>query len=233
MPERANQMTPQAPSPGSDWRNFVDGPLYLASPPPWFDDPAYSLILAEPGLRDSLGGPVSPALRMACELVRALTEYDVVAHLRNQQHAQGLCLGFGSNLLEPYDLLRALPLGCVHACEWIGEHLVEAATMLQSLSADDPSLVRRIRLHQATIAALSFLNDATIQVIYTANMFTWEVPMQQKTFDLAIEEMMRVMTPGGVIFSKGSAGELERRLTPHGRMLLPHQPITVFQKPEH
>lgn len=223
-------MSAPSSSPQADWQAFIDGPLYLSSRPPWHDDPAFSVILEQPGLRDCIGGPVAPALNMACDLVRALTQHDIMAQIRSQRPAQGLCLGIGMNATEPYDLLHALQLDCVHACEWIGEHIVEAAEMLQVLRSKEPDLPQRIRLHQASIRDLSFLPDASIQVVYTANMFTWEVPMQQQTFDLATQEMRRVLATGGLLFSKGSAGELEKRLAPYGRMLLPYPPVTVFQK---
>lgn len=214
----------------SDWHAFIDGPLYLSSRPPWQDDPAYAVVLQQPGLRDSIGGALTPALNMACELVQALTQYNIVTQLRSRRPAQGLCLGIGMNVMEPYDLLHALQLDCVHGCEWIGEHIVEAAEMLQGLRHQESDLPLRIRLHHASIRDLCFLPDAAIQVIYTANMFTWEVPMWQETFDLAIQEMRRVLAPGGFVFSKGSAGELEKQLAPYGRMLLPYPPVTVFQK---
>lgn len=223
-------MSAQSSCPQPDWQAFIDGPLYLSGPPPWHDDPAYELMLEQPGLRDSIGGPVAPALKMACDLVRALTQHDIMTQLCSRRPAQGLCLGIGMNAMEPYDLLQALQLDCVHACEWIGEHIVEAAEMLQVLRSKAPDLPQQIRLHQASIRDLSFLPDAAIQVIYTANMFTWEVPMQQATFDLAVQEIRRVLTSGGILLSKGSSGELEKRLAPYGRMLLPYPPVTVFQK---
>lgn len=223
-------MSAQSYGPQLDWQAFIDGPLYLSSRPPWHDDAAFAVILEQPGLRDSIGGPVAPALNMACELVRALAQHDIVTQIRSQRPSQGLCLGIGMNATEPYDLLHALQLDCVHACEWIGEHIVEAAEMLHALRCNEPDLPQRIRLHQASIRDLSFLPDAAIQVIYTANMFTREVPMQQQTFDLAVREIRRVLAAGGFVFSKGSAGELEKRLAPYGHLLLPYPPVTVFQK---
>jgi hypothetical protein len=223
-------MSTQSSCPQPDWQAFIEGSLYLSSRPPWHDDPAFAMILEQPGLRDCIGGPLAPALTMACGLVRALTQHDIMAQLRSRRPAHGLCLGIGMNAMEPYDLLHALQLDCVHACEWIGEHIVEAAETLQALCRNDPSLPQRIRLHHASIRDLSFLPDASIQVIYTANMFTWEVPMLQETFDLAMQEIRRVLAAGGIVFSKGSAGELEKQLAPYGRMLLPYPPVTVFQK---
>jgi hypothetical protein len=127
-------------------------------------------------------------------------------------------------------LLHALELDGVHAFEWIVEHLVESAKMLQGLRQSEPTLAEQIRLHQASISDLSFLSNASIHIIYTANVFTWEVPMMQATFDLGMQEILRVLTDDGIVFSKGSAGELEKRLSSHGTMLLPHPPVTVFQK---
>lgn len=213
------------------WRVFLEGTLYVSATP-WQDDPAFGIISNQPGLRDSIGGPVAPALTMACNLVQAIRHFDIEAYVEANRPAQGLCLGIGMNTLEPYDLLHALELDRVHACDWIGEHLVESAKTLQSLHDSEPALTEQIRLHQASISDLSFLPNASIHIVYTANVFTWEVPMMQATFDLGIQEILRVLADDGIVFSKGSAGELEKRLSSHGTMLLPHPPVTVFQKKE-
>ncbi len=79
-------------------------------------------------------------------------------------------------------------------------------------------------LHLASISDLSFLPTASIHTNHTANLFTGEVPIMQATFDLGMQEILRVLADDGIVFSKGSAGELEKRLSPHGTMLLPHPP---------
>jgi hypothetical protein len=85
-------------------------------------------------------------------------------------------------------------------------------------------------LHHGTVSDLSALADASIRVIYTANVFTWEIPMMPETFSKAIQEILRVLVDGGVVLSRGSAGVLEAHLAQHGRMLLPLSLISVFQR---
>jgi hypothetical protein len=216
--------------PDATWTAFLASPVYPAAHVPWRDDPAFAVLAAHPGLRDSIGGRAAPALTLAIDLVRATTRVDLRAVARAQRPAQGLCLGFGANALEPYDLLRVFDLDQVHAYEWIGEHVIEAAQMLQTLRAEDPSLPVRLRLHHGTLSDLSALADASIQVIYAANVFNWEIPMLPETFAGALQEILRVLAGGGVLLSRGSAGTLEACLTPYGRLLLPSPLVTVFQK---
>ena len=54
--------------------------------------------------------------------------------------------------------------------------------------------------------------------------------MTAETFDGTIKEILRVLAVDGVVLSRGSAGRFEERLARHGRMLLPHPPVSVFQK---
>jgi hypothetical protein len=212
------------------WQAFIEGPMYADDQVPWRDDLAFAMIAEHPGLRDSISGRVAPALTQAIGLVRALTGVDLLAVICSRRPAQGLCLGFGMNALEPYDLLRVCELDRVHAYEWIAAQVVEAAQMLQALRHDEPSLPTRIRLHQGTISDLSALADASIQIIYTASVFTWEVPMMPETFARAMQELLRVLVDGGVVLSRGSAGVLEAHLARHGRTLLSSSLMSIFQK---
>jgi len=212
------------------WRDFIDGKLYLDTQVPWRDDPAYILLQQIPGLRESIGGRSAAALQQAIGLVRAVAGVDLGTEVHANQPAQGLCLGFGTNLMEPYDLLQAFGLTCVHAYEWIGEHVVEAAQAFQALRAADPLLSDRLRLHHGTINDLSALADGSIQVVYTANVFTSEIPMTAETFARAVQEIVRVLEAGGILLSRGSHGVLEAALTRHGRMLLQTPLVSVFEK---
>jgi hypothetical protein len=212
------------------WQAFIEGPLYATTPPPWSDDAAFAVIAQEPGLRDSIGGPVAPALIMAIDVVRAMTGIALLDVMHARRPAQGLCLGFGTNAWEPCELLRVCQLDCVYAYEWMAEQLIDAAQTLQTLRGAEPDLPRRIRLHHGSVADLSALADASMRVVYTANVFTWEVPMTQATFHRAVAEILRVLDWDGVVFSRGSAGVLEASLAPHGRMLLPSPLVSVFQK---
>lgn len=212
------------------WRAFVEGPLYDTLAPPWSDDAAFAVIAQEPGLRDSVGGPVAPALAMAMDVVRAMTGVALMDVMHARGPAQGLCLGFGMNAWEPCDVLRVCQLDGVHAYEWMAEQVIEAAQTLQTLRPAAPDLPRRIRLHHGSVADLSALADASMRVVYTANVFTWEVPMTQATFHRAVAEILRVLDWDGVVFSRGSVGVLEASLAPHGRMLLPSPLVSVFQK---
>ena len=108
------------------WHDFIEGVVYPDNEVPWRDDPAYAAILEHPGLRDSIGGHVAPALRQAIGLVQAFAQVDLLAVIREarvqgtteagscdseseriegeESSVQGLCLGFGTNVLEPYGL---------------------------------------------------------------------------------------------------------------------------------
>jgi hypothetical protein len=216
--------------PEKGWQAFIPGPVYDDADAPWGNDPAFAVILAHPGLRDSLGGHTAQALILAIELVRVLARVDLLEMVRVHRPAQGLCLGFGMNVLEPYDLLRVFTLDQVHAYEWIGTQVLEAAQTLQALQAEEPLLSTRIRLYHGTLRDLSTLANASIRVLYTANVFNWEIPMTPETFAGAIHEILRVLTVEGVVLSRGSAGRLEAHLAPHGRLLLSMPLITVFQK---
>jgi hypothetical protein len=134
------------------------------------------------------------------------------------------------NGLEPYDLLRAFALERVYAYEWIGEHLIEAAQMLQALRAEDALLPTRIRLHHGTIGDLGAIADGAIRVAYVANVFNPEIPMTTETFARALREIVRVLAVGGIVLSRGSSGTLETELARYGRMLLQTPLISVFEK---
>ena len=207
------------------WRAFIEGPFYAAADVPWRGDAAFEVIAAHAGLRDSIGGHVKPALLQAIGLVWAMAQVELLDVVRAQRPAQGLCLGFGAHVSEPLDVLQVFDLDCVHAYEWIGEQVIEAAQALAHVNAD-PS---RIRLYHGTLSDLSALSDDSIQVIYTANVFTWEVPMMPETFATAVVEICRVLAAGGVLLSRGSAGVLEDHLALHGQMLLSTPLVTVFQ----
>lgn len=165
-------------------------------------------------------------------MVRATADVDLLDIARAQRPAQGLCLGFGMNALEPYDLLRVFDLDRVHAYEWIGEQVEEAARTLHELRTDDPLLPGRIRLHHESLSNLRALADASIRIVYTANVFNAEIPMTSETFHGAVRDMLRVLSAGGVVISRGSIGTLEAHLAPHGRMLLQTGLVSVFQKQE-
>ncbi len=212
------------------WRSFIEGPLYGDTEAPWREDPAFLLIARLSGLRASVGGRAERALRQAIGLVRALTGVDVVEVVTAKRPAEGLCLGFGENVLEPYDLLRVFGLDRVHAYEWVGKQVVEAAQALEVFCAQDPLLPSRIRLHQGTLSDLSALSDTTIRVVYAANVFNYEVPMSPKTFSRAVKEILRVLAEGGLVLSRGSSGLLEEELSRFGRMLLQTPLVSVFQK---
>jgi hypothetical protein len=212
------------------WRDFIAGELYADAQAPWCDDPAFALLLQVPGLRESLGGRITGALNQAIGLVRALSQVDLLEAIRARRPAHGLCLGFGMNTLEPYDLLQVFGLDQVHAYEWIGEHVIEAAQVLQALRAADRHLSERIRLHHGTISNLAAIADGAIRVVYAANVFNPEIPMTAETFAKAVKEIVRVSGVGGVVLSRGSTGALEAELSRHGRMLLQTPLISVFEK---
>ena len=188
------------------WSDFIEGAVYPDNAAPWRDDPAYAPILEHPGLRDSIGSHVAPALQQAIGLVRAMTQVNLLDGVRSHRPAVGLSLGFGSNAQEPYDLLKTCALDRVHAYEWIGGHVIEAAKAFERLRANEPRLTTRIRLHHGTVSDLSVLNTASIHLIYTANMFNREIPMSEATFERSMQEIVRVLAPSGYLISRGSAG---------------------------
>ena len=213
-----------------NWRTFIDGPLYPDTEAPWRDDPAYQLLLQFPGLRDAVGGDVAPALMQAIGLVRALAQVDLEALVHQRRPAVGLCLGFGTNLLEPYGLLQVFALDRVHAYEWIGEHVIEAAQSFHALETSEPDLSSRIRLHHGTISDLNAVASSSVRVAYVANIFNPEIPMAPETFANTVKELLRVVEPAGVVLSRGSSGVFEEALARHGRMLLQNPLVSVFQK---
>lgn len=213
-----------------NWRKFIDGPLYPDTEAPWRDDPAYQLLLQFPGLRDAVGGDIAPALMQALGLVQALAHFDLKALVRRRRPAAGLCLGFGTNLLEPYGLLQVFELDRVQAYEWIGEHVIEAAHSFLALEASEPNLSSRIRLHHGTISDLNAVADGSVCVAYVANVFNPEIPMASETFTNAVTELLRVVESEGVVLSRGSSGVFEEALAQHGRMLLQNPLVSVFQK---
>src|SRR6266540_2912489 len=145
-------MVADEPDRGLAWKEFVEGQIHADAQAPWRNDPAFALLLEFPGLRESVGGRIAVALTQAIGLVRALAQVDLLEVVQASAPAQGLCLGFGMNALEPYDLLRVFELDVVHAYEWVGEHVIEAAQALAALRAEDPLLPTRIRLHHGTIS---------------------------------------------------------------------------------
>jgi hypothetical protein len=210
---------------------FLAGPVYTEAEAPWRDDPAFTLLSQYPGLRDSVGGRVADALTQAIGLVQAMKRVDLHALAHQHRPATGLCLGFGMNLMEPYDLLRTFALDCVHAYEWMSEQVLDAARMYAVLQNQDSALLAtHLRLHHGTISDLSAVADDSVGVVYVANVFNREIPMTAATFDRALREILRVLTSGGLVLSRGSADALETELVPHGRFLLHIPLIAVFQK---
>ncbi len=207
------------------WQAFIEGPLFADSQIPWRDDAAFEVIAAHAGLRDSIGGHVKPALLQAIGLVSAMAQVELLDVVQAQRPAQGLCLGVGTHVSEALDVLQVFELDCVHAYEWIRDAVIEVAQALEHMDADPD----RIRLHHGSLSDLSALSENSIRVIYTANVFTWEVPMMPETFDSAMAEIRRVLAVGGILLSRGSAGVLENHLVPYGRMLLSTPLVTVFQ----
>jgi hypothetical protein len=214
----------------NQWQEFIEGEIYTDAEAPWRDDPAFALLRQFPGLREGVGGRIAPALTQTIGLVRAVAGVDLARLVQAKRPSLGLCLGFGMNLLEPYDLLTVFELDQVHAYEWIGEHVVEAAQALQALRVEDPFLPTRIRLHHGTISDLSALAEGSIRVIYVGNVFNSEIPMSPATFTGALQEIIRVLAIGGVLISRGSSRLLEADLKRYGRMLLEIPLVTVFQK---
>jgi hypothetical protein len=212
------------------WRAFIEGVVYADTAAPWRHDPSFALLREFPGLQDSVGGRIPAALTQTMALVQALTQVDMRRVLGARSPARGLCLGFGMNVLEPYDLLQSCGLDVVHAYEWIGARVIEAAQTLAALHTAEPLLSTRIRLHHGTISHLSGLADASIHFVYAASVFNHEIPMTAPTFTRAIAEIVRVLASGGFLLSRGSAGLLEERLAPHGRLLLHTPSVSVLQK---
>ncbi len=83
---------------------------------------------------------------------------------------------------------------------------------------EDAWLADKIRLHHATVSDLSALADRSIQVVYTA--------------ERALHELLRVLAPGGFVFSRVSAGVLEQRLGQSCRTLLDTPLVSVFERGE-
>jgi hypothetical protein len=212
------------------WQAFIEGVIYADAEVPWGNDPAYVMLQAFPGLRESVNGRIAAALTQTLGLVQALAHVDVLQIVRANRPSRGVCLGFGMNALEPYDLLQACALDIVHAYEWIGAAVVEAAQMLDALRALDPLLPTRIRLHHGTLSRLETLTDASVHVVYAASVFNDEIPMSAATFQGALREIVRVLAPGGVVVSRGSSGLLEAHLTPYGHMLLETPQVVVLQR---
>ena len=223
-------MTRDFSSQDQSWQEFIEGEIYTDAEAPWRDDPAFVLLRQFSGLREGVGGRIAPALTQAIGLVRAVAGVDLARLVQAKRPSLGLCLGFGMNLLELYDLLTVFELDQIHAYEWIGEHVVEAAQALQSLRDKDPLLSTRLRLHHGTMCDLRAIADSSICIIYVANVFNAEIPMSPETFTGALQEMMRVLGPGGVLISRGSTGVLEGKLKRYGRLLLEIPLVSVFQK---
>jgi hypothetical protein len=217
-------------APRLSWQAFIAGNMYADAEAPWSDDPAFSLLREFPGLQASVSGRITAALAQTLALVRALTQVDILHVIHTQRPARGLCLGFGMNVLEPYDLLQACALDVVHAYEWIGEQILEAAQALAALPDSEPALARRIRLHHGTLGHLQALAETSIHLVYAASVFNNEIPMTPQTLTRATAEIIRVLAPGGFMLSRGSAGVLEERLAAHGRLLLHTPSVSVFQK---
>ncbi len=212
------------------WDVFIEGRVYADAEAPWRDDPAYGLLQEFPGLRESVTGRLATALTQTLNLLQALTHVDLLQVVHAKRPARGVCLGFGMNALEPYDLLQACTLDIVHAYEWIGVQVVETAQMLAALRPTDHLLPTRIRLHHGTLSRLDALTDASVHVVYAASVFNDEIPMTMDTFHGAVREVVRVLAPGGFVVSRGSSGVLEEHLAQHGRLLLQTPQVTVLQR---
>ena len=129
------RFSPTSPPP---WQAFIAGVVYADAEVPWGNDPAYAMLQEFPGLRESVNGRRAAAITQTLGLVEALTQANMLQIVHANRPACGVCLGFGRNALEPYDLLQAWTLDVVHAYEWIGGEVVEAAQMLDALRAFDP-----------------------------------------------------------------------------------------------
>ena len=212
------------------WQAFIEGAVYADAEAPWGNDPAYAMLQEFPGLRESVNGRMAAAITQTLGLVQAMTHVDVLQIVHANRPACGVCLGFGMNALEPYDLLQACALDVVHAYEWIRAEVVDAAQMLDALRALDPLLPKRIRLHHGTVSRLETLTNASVHVVYAASVFNDEIPMSATTFYGAVQEIVRVLAPRGFVISRGSSGLLEEHLAPYGRMLLETPHVAVFQR---
>lgn len=212
------------------WHGYIEGPLYADTEAPWRDDPAFDPLCQFPGLRDCIGGRIAEALEQAVGLVKAMTQVDLFSVVHARVQPQGLCLGFGMNALEPYDLLHVFSLAQVHAYEWIGEQVIEAAQTLLAFAKGDDTLAERIRLHHGTMSDLRTLPDRSMRVVYVGNVFTHEIPMTSETFHRSVNEILRVLDDEGILFSRGSSGALEAALQPAGTMLLHNPLVSVFQR---
>lgn len=175
-------------------------------------------------------GRIAEALNQALGLVKAMTQVDLFSLVHAHVRPQGLCLGFGMNALEPYDLLQVFSLAQVHAYEWIGEQVVEAAQTLLAFTQGAHTASQQIRLHHGTLSDLRALPDRSIQVVYVGNVFTAEIPMTEETFSHAVAEILRVLDDGGILLSRGSAGVLETALSLEGVFLLRNPLVSVFQR---
>src|SRR3989442_4467478 len=98
-------MAEDSPPQDQSWKEFVEGEIHADAQAPWRDDPAFALLLEFPGLRESVGGRIAAALTQAIGLEWALTRVDLLEVVRASAPAQRLCMCFGMNALEPYDLL--------------------------------------------------------------------------------------------------------------------------------
>lgn len=220
----------QQGSPSPPWRAFIEGPLYADEEAPWREDPAFALLRQYPGLRDSIGGRIAAAVQQAVGLVQAMTQVDLVALVHAHARPQGLCLGFGMNALEPYDLLHEFSLSQVHAYEWVGEQVIEAAQTLLAFTQGVLTLPEQIRLHHGTISDLYALQNRSIQVVYVGNVFTAEIPMTEETFNRSVAEILRVLDDSGILLSRGSSGVLESALSAEGEFLLRNPLVSVFRR---
>ena len=212
------------------WHAFIEGCVYSGEDAPWRDDPAFALITDFPGLRDSVGGDTRAALVQAVGLVQAMAGQDMVESIGQQRPANGLSLGFGTNALEPVELLRIFELDRVHGVEWIGEQVIQAAQFADRLRAQSALQPDQLRLHHGSMCDLSALPDNSIRVIYAANVFNYEIPMSQDTFDEVVKEITRVLALGGIMISRGSAGLVEDQLARSCRILLRNPLVSVLQK---
>lgn len=223
-------MAERAKTQDRGWREFIAGDLYPDTAAPWATDPAFAFVLQFPGLRDSVGGRVADALAQTIGVVQAVAGVELRTVVQANRPAWGLCLGFGMNVLEPYDLLQTFDLDQVHAYEWVSEQVIEAAQALQALRTTEPLLPTRIRLRHGTMGDLGALADGSIRVAYVANVFNAEIPMSAGTFAAATQEILRVLAKEGILISRGSSGMLEAALRRVVRPLLETGLVSVLQK---
>jgi len=212
------------------WQAFIEGVVYADAEVPWGHDSAYVMLQEFPGLRESVTGRSAAAITQTLGLVQALTHVDVLQSVRANRPARGVCLGFGMNALEPYDLFQACALDIVHAYEWIGAEVVEAAQMLDALRALALLLPTRIRLHHGTLSRLETLTDTSVHVVYAASVFNDEIPMSAATFHGALQNLLALIRARFLAVSRGSSGLLEAHLAPYGHLLLETPQVVVFQR---